>query len=41
MRAARFLVPITAFGALIATMSTSGYQPPPTVQVLWQFEAGG
>jgi hypothetical protein len=41
MRAARFLVAITAFGALIATMGTSGYQPPTTVQVLWQFEAGG
>ena len=41
MRAARLLVPITTFGALIATMGTSGYQPPTTVQVLWQFEAGG
>jgi hypothetical protein len=41
MPAAWLLVPITAFGALIATMGTSGYQPPTTAQLLWQFEAGG
>jgi hypothetical protein len=41
MRAARWLVSITAFGALIATMAASGYQQSTTAQLLWQFEAGG
>jgi hypothetical protein len=41
MRAARLLASITAFGALMGTMGTSGYQPTASVELLWQFEAGG
>ena len=41
MRAAPLLASITAFGALMVTIDTSGYQPPASVELLWQFEAGG
>ena len=41
MHAARLLVPIMAFAALLPTTRTNGQQPAASLQILWQFEAGG
>lgn len=41
MRAAGLLVAVMALGILIPIGTVSGQQPPVTVQLLWQFEAGG
>jgi hypothetical protein len=41
MRAARLLVPILTFAALVPITRLAGRQPAAGLQILWQFEAGG